>query len=85
MHEAASAESLAPAGDIKTSTSPSGARMHELVSDSRDGTLKFAQFSTVGPRTVLLVTLECGSAQSESIATVRAAVAGVRWLDANSD
>jgi hypothetical protein len=79
MRQAESNPALVTVTPLKKTKLPSGATMHEMLSKSRDGKSLLAQFTAIGPRSVVLVTLESPAASASSVDAIRKSVAGMRW------
>ena len=64
---------------LLTKRMPTGDVIHSIVSASRDGQMNFAQFVNVGPRAVVLVSLEVSNSTRSSIEVIRRAVEDTKW------
>ncbi|MBK8073877.1 MAG: hypothetical protein IPK34_18440 [Ramlibacter sp.] len=78
IEHAANDPQLKTVTPLRKTQTPSGATVHELISQANDRTW-FAQFGAIGPSTVLLVTLEAPATSQASIAAVRQAVSSIKW------
>jgi hypothetical protein len=59
---------------------PNGSILNEVTYRARDTGGESVQFSVLGPRTAVLVSLRVSSAQTETVAAVRAAILRIQWI-----
>lgn len=64
---------------LKAEKLPTGSNFHRSVATSGDGTKMLASFVSVGPRTVILATLDLPSAAAASIEAIAASLKSIQW------
>jgi hypothetical protein len=64
---------------LKAEKLPNGSNFHRSVATSPDGTKMLASFVAVGPRTVILATLDLPSVAAASIEAIAASLKSIQW------
>jgi hypothetical protein len=81
MRAAAADPSLRATKELMDSRTKNDDLLIEMHSETTDGATLFSQFAIAGPKTVVLATIEAGSARSASIDVLRNAVENIEWRD----